>query len=68
MTGEDQTNLCGAHAQVDALTAQASQLPEIRLERVQALRQVLLRGQYNPLLEQVAGAIVDSMIAGAAAY
>jgi flagellar biosynthesis anti-sigma factor FlgM len=67
-TGEDQAHLSGAHAQVDALAAQASQLPEVRQERVQALRQTLLRGQYNPAPEQVAGALLDSMIAGAVAY
>ena len=68
VNSEDQAHLSGAHAQVDALAAQASQLPEIRQERVQALRQVMLRGQYHPAPEQVAGAMIDSMISSAAIY
>jgi flagellar biosynthesis anti-sigma factor FlgM len=64
--GEDQAHLSGAHAQAEALAAQASQLPEVRQERVQALRQVVLKGQYNPEPEQVAGAMFDSMLAWSA--
>jgi flagellar biosynthesis anti-sigma factor FlgM len=65
--GQDQAQLSGAHAQVDALAAQASQLPEIREERVVALRQAVESGQYAPSPEQVAGAVVDSMISRFAA-
>ena len=64
--GEDQAHLSAGHAQVDALAAQAAQLPEVRQERVQALRQVLLRGQYNPRPERIAGAMVDYMLASPA--
>jgi flagellar biosynthesis anti-sigma factor FlgM len=62
--GEDQTDLSGAHAQVLALVAQASQLPEIREERVQALRQAVERGGYSTSPEAVAGALVAHMLAG----
>jgi flagellar biosynthesis anti-sigma factor FlgM len=62
VAGEDSAHLSGAHAQVAALAAQASQLPEIRQERVQSLRQTVQRGEYNPLPEQVAGSLVESMI------
>jgi flagellar biosynthesis anti-sigma factor FlgM len=65
--GEDQAQLSGAHTQVEALAAQASQLPEIREERVLALRQAVESGQYSPSSEQVAGAVVDSMISAYAA-
>jgi flagellar biosynthesis anti-sigma factor FlgM len=65
--GEDQAQLSGAHTQVDALAAQAAQLPEIREERVLALRQAVESGQYSPSSEQVAGAVVDSMISAYAA-
>jgi flagellar biosynthesis anti-sigma factor FlgM len=65
--GEDQAQLSGAHAQVEALAAQASQLPEIREERVLALRQAVASGRYAPSPEQVAGAVFNSMVSGLAA-
>jgi flagellar biosynthesis anti-sigma factor FlgM len=58
---EDQTHLSGALAQVQALTAQAAQLPEIREAKVQSLRQTVLSGQYNPGPENVAGAMLGYM-------
>jgi flagellar biosynthesis anti-sigma factor FlgM len=67
--GEDQTDLSGAHAQVQALVAEASQLPEVREERVQALRQAVERGGYSTSPEAVAGALVGHMLAArTAAY
>jgi len=65
--GEDQAQLSGAHAQVLALVAQASQLPEVRQERVHALRQAIQSGQYQSNPEKVAGAVFAHMISGAAA-
>jgi flagellar biosynthesis anti-sigma factor FlgM len=59
--GEDQAHLSGAHGEVEALAAQAAQLPEVRQGRVQALRQILVRGEYQPAPEQVAGAMLESM-------
>jgi flagellar biosynthesis anti-sigma factor FlgM len=64
---EDQAQLSGAHGQVQALAAQASQLPEVRQERVHALRQAILGGQYPPSPDKVAGAVFEYMIAGAGA-
>ena len=64
---EDQAQLSGAHTQVDALAAQASQLPEIREDRVLALKQAVESGRYSASPEQVAGAVVDSMISALAA-
>jgi flagellar biosynthesis anti-sigma factor FlgM len=61
--GEDQADLSGAHAQVQALVAEASQLPEIREERVQALRQAVERGGYSTSPDAVAGALVGHMLA-----
>jgi len=65
--GDDQAQLSGAHAQVEALAAQASQLPEVRQERVQALRQAVQGGQYHASPEQVAGAMFAHLLAGSAA-
>jgi flagellar biosynthesis anti-sigma factor FlgM len=65
--GEDQALFTGTHTQIDALAAQTSQLPEIREERVLALRQAVESGKYSPSPGQVAGAVVDSMISAFAA-
>lgn len=59
---EDQALFSSGHAQVQALAAQALQLPELRLERVQALRQAVTNGSYTPSAEDVAGAIVSQLI------
>lgn len=56
--GEDQAQLSGAHSQVQALATLASQLPEVRQERVQALRQAVKSGQYEASAGQVAGALL----------
>ena len=61
---EDQAELSWVCAQVRALAAQAAQLPEVRQERVQALRQTIERGLYYPGPAQVAGAIIEHMITG----
>ena len=60
--GEDQAQLSGAHTQVAALAAQASQLPEVRQERVQSLRQAVESGNYYASPDEVAGAIVTHLI------
>jgi len=65
--GEDQALLSGAHTQVQALAAQASQLPEAREDRVQTLRQAVESGEYNPSPENVAGAIFSQLLVGQAA-
>lgn len=65
MTGEDQARLSGVHVQ--ALAAQVSLIPEVRQEKVQALRLSIRNGQYQTSAEKVAGAIMEHMIAGSAA-
>ena len=65
--GDDQAELSTAGAQVQALVGQASQLPDVRLERVQSLRQAILNGSYRPGAEPVAHAVFDHMAAGSAA-
>lgn len=67
LTGEDQAELSGVHSQVLALVAQAVQLPEVRQERVYALRQTIQSGVYHSGPEQVAKAMFEHMIAGPAA-
>jgi flagellar biosynthesis anti-sigma factor FlgM len=54
---EDQAQISGLHVLVQALVAEAARLPEVRQEKVGALRQAVQRGDYSPDPEQVAGAL-----------
>jgi len=65
--GEDQAVFSSAHVQIAALSAQAMQLPEVREQRVQSLRQAVESGHYRPEPEQLAGALVVHMIQNPAA-
>lgn len=59
---EDQAVLSGAHATVAALVAQASQLPEVREDRVASLRQAIAAGEYRPGSEQVANSLMAHLL------
>jgi flagellar biosynthesis anti-sigma factor FlgM len=63
--GDDEAQLSGTHVQVEALAGQAAQLPEVRQERVSALRQAVASGQYQPATESVSGAMFDHMMVAA---
>ena len=63
--GEDQAQLSGSHVQ--ALTAQALQLPEVRQEKVNALRQVVQSGNYQPDAGQTADALFRHLLVEPAA-
>jgi anti-sigma28 factor (negative regulator of flagellin synthesis) len=52
---------------VQALVAQALQFPEVRQEKVAALRQAVLSGSYQPTSQQVAGAVLAHLAVNAAA-
>jgi flagellar biosynthesis anti-sigma factor FlgM len=58
---EDQAQLSGTHGLVQALVAEAAQLPDVRREKVSSLRQSVQSGDYNPDPEQVAGALVSHL-------
>jgi flagellar biosynthesis anti-sigma factor FlgM len=62
--GQDEAAFSGAHVQVQALAAQALQLPEVREEKVQALRQALHAGQYQPNPKKTADAMAALMASG----
>lgn len=66
-TGEDQAQFSGAHVQVAALAGQVAQMPEVREERVQSLREVVRSGAYVADPHKVAGALLAHMTAGPAA-
>lgn len=58
---EDQAQLSGAHIQVQALAAQASQLPEVREAKVNALREALQSGQYRADPANTANGLMSEM-------
>jgi flagellar biosynthesis anti-sigma factor FlgM len=61
--GEDSAQLSGTHVQLQALVAQALQFPEVRQEKVDALRQSVLGGSYQPSSKQVAEAVFAHLAA-----
>jgi flagellar biosynthesis anti-sigma factor FlgM len=65
--GDDQAQLSATLGQVQGLAAQVSQFPEVRVEKVNALRQVVESGNYQPSSSQVAGALFDHMMEAPAA-
>jgi flagellar biosynthesis anti-sigma factor FlgM len=65
--GEDQAQFSGAQGQVQALAEQTLQLPEIRQQKVDALRQAVLGGSYQISPKQVAEAMFAHMVATPAA-
>jgi flagellar biosynthesis anti-sigma factor FlgM len=65
--GEDQAQLSGAHVQIQALATQVLQLPEIRQEKVNGLRQMVLGGSYQPSSNQIAEAVFAHMLVKPAA-
>ena len=57
----DQAQLSGAHIQVQALAAQASQLPEVREAKISALREAVQSGQYWPDAGKIAQGLMSEM-------
>jgi alcohol dehydrogenase YqhD (iron-dependent ADH family) len=64
---EDQAQHSGAGVQVQPLAAKVLQFPEIRQEKVNALRLVVLGGSYQPSSNQVAEAVFAHMLVKPAA-
>jgi flagellar biosynthesis anti-sigma factor FlgM len=60
--GEDQTQFSGVHVQLQAMVGQALQLPEVRAERVQTLREALASGQYQPSPQEIAGGLLSDFV------
>lgn len=59
--GQDETVISAGHIQVQALAAEAAQLPEIRKEKVEALREAITSGRYRTDPEKVAGALMSDI-------
>jgi len=64
--GEDQARFSGAQWQVQALGEQALQFPEIRQEKVDALRAMVLGGSYQIDTKQLADAMFAHLVTPAA--
>jgi len=58
----DQAQFSTSHAQIHGLATKALQVPEVRQDRVQALRLAIQNGEYHPQPSMVAGAIMVHMI------
>jgi flagellar biosynthesis anti-sigma factor FlgM len=65
--GEDQARFSGGQGQIQALVGQALQFPEIREEKVNALRQAVLGGTYQASSKQFADAMFVHMLVAPAA-
>jgi negative regulator of flagellin synthesis FlgM len=53
----DQVSVSERAADVGRLTARASELPDVRQEKVEQLRERIRSGSYNPSASDIAGAI-----------
>jgi negative regulator of flagellin synthesis FlgM len=61
---EDTFQLSGTLGQVQQLKAQLAQTPEVRSDRVAALRQQVQQGTYKPTNEQIANAMISELGSG----
>jgi flagellar biosynthesis anti-sigma factor FlgM len=59
--GGDTVQLSGTLAQAQQLKLQLAQTPDIRADRVSALRQQILQGTYAPTNDQIAGAMMSEI-------
>jgi flagellar biosynthesis anti-sigma factor FlgM len=57
-SGQDTVSLSSKHVEVQTLTANLANVPEVRTGRVTALQQQVSSGQYHPNSQKVADAIV----------
>lgn len=57
-SGEDTFSLSSAHGEVQTLTANLANVPEVRTPRVNALQQRVSSGTYQPDSQKVADAII----------
>ena len=60
----DTVQLSGTLSQVQQLTAQLAQTPDVRTDLVAALQQQVQQGTYQPSSEQIASAMMAELFAG----
>ena len=63
-SGQDQAQLSIDKTTIQSLTAQVARLPEVRQDRVDALRQAVSSGNYRVSDQQVSDAIGSDLMAG----
>jgi negative regulator of flagellin synthesis FlgM len=57
--GKDKVELSGKSAEFSKLVDQLKQLPDVRQDRVNELKQKIASGNYDPSAEDIAGAILN---------
>ncbi len=57
--GKDKVELSGKSAEFSKLVDQLKQLPDVRQDRVNELKQKIASGNYGPSAEDIAGAILN---------
>jgi negative regulator of flagellin synthesis FlgM len=57
-TGEDTVRISSTHSDVQTLKANLANVPEVRVDRVNALQQQVNSGHYKPDSQKVADAII----------
>jgi len=62
-SGADEAHFSPEHQRVQRLEEAAGNLPEIRRDKVEALRAAVGSGTYAPSGEQIAGAMMQEMVA-----
>jgi anti-sigma28 factor (negative regulator of flagellin synthesis) len=65
--GKDRAELLRIRAKIQVLAAQVLRCPEIRQEKVTALRRAILAGGYQPTADQLAQAVFMHMLVKPAA-
>jgi flagellar biosynthesis anti-sigma factor FlgM len=60
--GEDTVNISSTHSDVQTLKASLANVPEVRVDRVNALQQRVSAGQYYPDSQKVADAIIAEQL------
>jgi len=63
---EDTFQASGRHAEVQRLTAQAANVPEVRTDKVAPLQAKVQRGAYKPDSQKVADALIADQISSSA--
>jgi negative regulator of flagellin synthesis FlgM len=58
-TGEDTFSLSSTHGEVQTLTANLANVPEVRSQRVAALQQQVNNGSYNPDSSKIADSVIS---------
>ncbi len=57
IAGEDKLQFSNRAAEVGTLVDRLKDLPDVRHEKIDALRQQIAAGEYNPSSDEIAGAI-----------